>query len=83
MNREEILEKVKDIVSELLCIEKEEISEKSNFLDLGADSLDSVEIVMALEDKFNLCISDEEADILNTVKSVVDYIEKEIDDTVV
>jgi acyl carrier protein len=75
MEREELLKKIKSIVSDKLSISEEQITEEASFLDdLGADSLDTVELVMALEDEFNMDIPDEEAEKLNTVGKAIDYI---------
>jgi acyl carrier protein len=75
MEREELLKKIKSIVSDKLSISEEQITEEASFLDdLGADSLDTVELVMALEDEFNMDIPDEEAEKLNTVGKAMDYI---------
>ncbi|MFC1742539.1 acyl carrier protein [Candidatus Riflebacteria bacterium] len=71
------IEKVKKIVAEQLHVDISTIEPGSSFIDdLGADSLDTVELVMALEEEFSCEISDEEAENLKTVKDVVDYIEK-------
>lgn len=71
----EILEKVKGIVSDQLEKEVAEISPESNFAnDLGADSLDVVELVMALEEEFDIEIPDEAAEKIATVQAAVDYI---------
>ena len=72
-----ILEKVKKLISEQLDVEESEIELESSFQDdLEADSLDVVELVMAIEDEFDIEIPDEEAEKLETVKDAVDYIEK-------
>lgn len=79
MTRDEILKKVKKITSEQLGIDESQITPEAKFVDdLGADSLDTVELVMALEEEFDLEISDEEAEKLTTVKKVVDYIESRL-----
>jgi len=79
MAREEILQKVKEITSEQLGVEESQITMDAKFIDdLGADSLDTVELVMALEEKFAIEISDEEAEKLINVQRVVDYIEKHV-----
>lgn len=70
-----IFKKVKNIISEQLGIDAEEIAMESSFVDdLGADSLDIVELIMALETEFDLEIPDEEAESINTVGDIVDYI---------
>ena len=79
MTREEITEKIKAITSEQLGIDDSQITEDAKFVeDLGADSLDTVELVMALEEEFSLDISDEEAEKLTTMGKVVDYVEEHI-----
>lgn len=70
-----IIEKVKEIVAEQLGIEVSEITEESSFIDdLGADSLDIVELLMALEEEFDTEIPDEEAEKLTNVADVIKYI---------
>jgi len=70
-------EKVKDIISEQLGVKKEEIKPESSFIDdLGADSLDTVEVVMALEEEFGIEIPDEDAEKITTVGDSVKYIEE-------
>jgi len=77
MERSEIFEKVKGIISEKLGVSASEITESASFIDdLGADSLDTVELVMELEEKFGIDIPDEDAEKIKTVKDAVDYIEK-------
>ena len=73
-------ERVKGIVAEQLGIGVDEINNESSFIDdLGADSLDTVELVMALEEKFDIEISDEEAENISTVQTAIDYINKNSD----
>ncbi|GAB4162175.1 MAG: acyl carrier protein [Planctomycetota bacterium] len=73
--REEIISKVKDIVAERLRVPRENLTETSAFVDdLGADSLDQAELVMALEDEFNFQIPEDEAQNIKTIKDAVDYI---------
>lgn len=75
MEREELLKKIKALVSDKLSISEDQITEEASFIDdLGADSLDTVELVMALEDEFDMDIPDEEAEKLNTVGKAIDYI---------
>lgn len=70
-----IFDKVRDIVSEQLGIDAEEITMESSFVDdLGADSLDIVELIMALESEFDMEIPDEDAEKISTVGDVVEYI---------
>ena len=77
MSQEEILQKVCTIVSEQLSVESEEVKTESNFQnDLGADSLDTVELVMALEEAFDIEIPDEAAEGIATVGDAVKFIEE-------
>ncbi|MEE9267664.1 MAG: acyl carrier protein [Gammaproteobacteria bacterium] len=70
-----VQERVKQIVVEQLGVKEEEVSGESSFVDdLGADSLDTVELVMALEEEFNIEIPDEEAEKITTVQQAMDYI---------
>jgi acyl carrier protein len=70
-------EKVKQIVVEQLGVDEGEVTPKSSFVDdLGADSLDQVELVMAFEEGFDLEIPDEAAEKIRTVQDAIDYIEK-------
>ena len=69
--------KVKKIIVDQLGVTEEEVKSESTFVDdLGADSLDMVEMVMALEEEFNIEIPDEDAEKIKTVKDAVDYISK-------
>ena len=73
---EELFEKIKDVVAEQLNVEPDEIHEDSSFVDdLGADSLDLVELVMALEDNFDMKIPDEDVEAIKTVGDAQTYIE--------
>ncbi len=75
MEREEILDKVKDVIVEQLNVEEDDVNEDASFIDdLGADSLDIVELVMALEEQFSISIPDEEAESIKTVGDAVEYI---------
>ncbi len=68
-------ERVKKIVVEQLGVKEEEVGSEASFVDdLGADSLDTVELVMALEEEFKIEIPDEEAEKITTVKQAVDYV---------
>ena len=72
-------EKVKNIIAEQLGVKKEEIKPESSFTDdLGADSLDTVEVVMALEEEFGVEIPDEDAEKITTVGQSVKYIEDKL-----
>ncbi|WP_036224906.1 acyl carrier protein [Mesoaciditoga lauensis] len=72
---DEIFEKVKNIIADKLGVEPTSINEDSSFIDdLGADSLDVVDIVMAFEDEFGIKVEDEELEKFSTVKDVVEYI---------
>ncbi|HHT91107.1 MAG: acyl carrier protein [Bacillota bacterium] len=76
---EKIFEKVKTIVVEQLGISYTEVTPDASFVeDLGADSLDVVELVMALEEEFDLTISDEEASRIATVRDAVEYITEQL-----
>jgi acyl carrier protein len=70
-----IEERVKKIVVEQLGVKEEEVSNESSFVDdLGADSLDTVELVMALEEEFDTEIPDEDAEKITTVQEATDYV---------
>lgn len=69
--------RVRTIISEQLGISEDEITSDSSFMeDLGADSLDLVEVIMAIEEEFGMDIPDSTVEGLETVKSLVDYVEK-------
>ena len=73
---ENVEQRVKKIVAEQLGVNEAEIKNESSFVDdLGADSLDTVELVMAFEEAFEIEIPDEDAEKIRTVKDAVDYIE--------
>ncbi len=68
--------KVKDIIVEQLGVDPDRVKEEAKFIDdLGADSLDIVELIMAMEEEFDIEIPDEDAEKLATVKNVQDYLE--------
>ena len=70
-------EKVKQIIVEQLGVDEGEVTNNASFVDdLGADSLDTVELVMAFEEAFDIEIPDEDAEKIKTVKDAIDYIEK-------
>ncbi|MBP7310247.1 MAG: acyl carrier protein [Candidatus Cloacimonetes bacterium] len=71
--------KVKEIVMEKLGVEESQITPTANFIDdLRADSLDTVELVMAFEEEFNLSIPDEDQDKLRTVGQAIDYLKEKL-----
>ena len=72
-----VAEKIKQIVSEQLGVDEAEVTPTASFVDdLGADSLDTVELVMAFEEAFELEIPDEEAEKIRTVQDAIAYVEK-------
>jgi acyl carrier protein len=76
-NRMDVASKVKQIIAEQLGVDEPEIKPESHFVDdLGADSLDQVELVMAFEEEFGIEIPDDEAEKITTVQSAIDYIEE-------
>ena len=78
---EEISERVKKIVASQLGVSEAEIEDDASFVDdLGADSLDTVELVMALEEEFGTEIPDSDAEKIATVRAAIDYVEKQIKD---
>ena len=75
--KREVAEKVKQIISEQLGVDESEVTPSASFVDdLGADSLDQVELVMALEEAYDLEISDADAEKILTVQAAIDYVEK-------
>lgn len=75
MEKEQIFGKVRDVIVEKLKVKPEQVTLDAHFIqDLGADSLDTVELIMSLEDHFKMTIPDEEAEKLDTVGKAVDYI---------
>ncbi|BAY14468.1 acyl carrier protein [Nostoc sp. HK-01] len=79
MSQNETFEKVKKSVADQLSVDEEKITAQSNFIDdLGADSLDLVELVMAFEEEFEIEIPDEAAEKILTVQDAVDYIDKQV-----
>lgn len=81
MSHEEIVKKVKDIIVDKLGAEESEVTEKANFTnDLGADSLDTVELLMEFERVFGIKIPDEDASQIATVADAVNYVEKKVEE---
>lgn len=80
MSSEEVFEKVKEIIVEQLGVEETAVTLEASFIDdLGADSLDIVELVMALEEEFDMEIPDADAEKVVTVGDVVDYIKENVE----
>lgn len=72
-------EKVKEIISKQLGVDQSEVTPEASFVeDLGADSLDTVELVMAFEEAFNIEIPDEDAEKITKVKDAIDYIKNKV-----
>ncbi len=76
-----LAEKVKDIIVEKLGVDAEKVTDDASFIeDLGADSLDTVELVMAFEEEFGVEIPDEDAQKITTVRTAVEYLESKLND---
>jgi acyl carrier protein len=76
---ENIEEKVKEIIADRLGVDPEEVTPEASFVeDLGADSLDTVELVMALEEEFGIEIPDEDAENIKTVGDAIEYIKQHL-----
>ena len=74
-----VFEKIKDIIAEQLDVDKNDITPETNLMkDLEADSLDAVEIIMAIEEEFGIEIPDEQAEEFQVVSSIVAYVEKQV-----
>ncbi|MFN2363645.1 MAG: acyl carrier protein [Halarsenatibacteraceae bacterium] len=72
----DLFERVKNLIVEELAVDPDEVTIESSFIDdLGADSLDVVELVMALEEEFDIEIPDEDAEKIETVQDAIDYLE--------
>ncbi|ETX03086.1 MAG: acyl carrier protein [Candidatus Entotheonella factor] len=79
VENKDVVKKVKDIIAEQLGVEDTEVTDSASFIDdLGADSLDTVELVMAFEEAFGLEIPDEDAEDIQTVSNAIDYISKKV-----
>ena len=79
MSVNEVYAKVNSIIVEQLGVKEEDLNPEASFIDdLGADSLDTVELVMALEEEFDTEIPDEDAEKIKTVKDVYDYIDSKV-----
>ncbi|MBA3066506.1 acyl carrier protein [bacterium] len=79
MSEQNVEEKVKAIIAERLRADMDKITPEANFInDLGADSLDQVELVMAFEDEFGLEIADDEAQKLTTVGKAIEYVKSKV-----
>jgi acyl carrier protein len=77
--KEDVVARVKDLIAESLGVNKEEIVPGASFIeDLGADSLDIVELVMAIEKEFDIEISDDDAEKITTVQDAIDYISEHV-----
>ena len=73
----DISDKIKAIICDQLMVDPEEVNDESSFVeDLGADSLDTVELIMEFEDEFGIEISDEQAEQISTVGEAISYLEK-------
>ena len=78
MDMKQLEEKVKDIIVEELGVERDKLTNNASFMeDLGADSLDTVELVMAFEEAFGVEIPEDAAEKISTVKDAIEYIEKQ------
>ncbi len=79
MDHDEIFDKVKEVIVDQLSVEEDDITEDASFVDdLGADSLDIVELVMALEEQFGVSIPDEQAEKIKTVGDAVSFISENV-----
>ena len=73
----DIADKIKKIICEQLDVPEEEVVPEASFVDdLGADSLDQVELIMAMEEEFDVSIPDEDAENIGTVQDAIDYVQK-------
>ncbi|MFZ2586895.1 MAG: acyl carrier protein [Alphaproteobacteria bacterium] len=77
----DVAKRVKEIIAENLGVDADKVVEGASFVDdLGADSLDTVELVMALEEEFNIEIPDAAAEKITTVKSAIEYVEEHVEE---
>lgn len=73
----DLVERIKKIICEQLDVAEEDVVPSASFVDdLGADSLDQVELIMAMEEEFNVSITDEDAEKIVTVQNAIDYVNK-------
>lgn len=76
----DIAEQVKQIIAEQLMVELDEVTDEASFIeDLGADSLDTVEMIMEIEDEFGIEIPDEDAETIQTVGKAIEYVKKKVE----
>jgi acyl carrier protein len=76
----DLVERIKKIICEQLDVSEDDVVPTASFVDdLGADSLDQVELIMAMEEEFNVSITDEEAEKIVTVQDAIDYVKKTLD----
>ena len=81
MTRDEVAKKVEDIIIDKLNVDASEVKDEANFtLDLGADSLDTVELIMEFEKEFDIKIEDDEAQKIQTVGDAVDHVHEAVKD---
>ena len=79
MQMEEVMEKLKEIVVDRLNVEEDQVKPDASFVeDLGADSLDIVELIMGIEEEFDIEIPDEEAEKLSNVGEALEYVKKKL-----